>query len=58
MLVIAHDESVPVEMAAAVVFAPKSTLAGAFLFALEPSPTCPTLFLPQQPTEPSVMMVQ
>ena len=58
MLVIAHDESIPVEMATAVVFVPISMLVGAFLFALEPSPTCPTLFLPQQLTEPSVRMAQ
>ena len=40
------------------VLAPRSTLTGAFLFALDPSPSCPTLFLPQQLTEPSVRMAQ
>ena len=40
------------------VLVPRSTLTGEFLFALDPSPSCPTLFLPQQLTEPSSSIAQ
>ena len=57
-LVIAQVKSVPVDMATAVVFVPKSTLTGEFLLEFEPSPSWPRLLRPQQLTEPSVRIAQ
>jgi len=54
----AQVKSMLAEIATAVLFKPRLTETGVFRLMLEPSPSCPRLFLPQHLTEASSRIAQ